>query len=89
MKIGSYRGKFYVILQKGSLLRWAAKQVSTGKDYSTLNTTIWRRAGNKEAPIGCDGIASPGSTYYFVSEEDASKAAELFVKQLEALGVKR
>jgi hypothetical protein len=85
--ISQLRGKHYIRFRSHAVQRWAAGQVPVGREYYTLTTVLWRKAGIKERPNGNER-AAPGATYYFSEEADALEAAKTFLAALETKGVK-
>lgn len=80
------RGNFYISLKSGNVLRWANKV--TGREYHTLTSSLWRKAGLAGDPTGCLKPKGPMATYYFYEEEHAVAALSEFAESLSAKGVK-
>ncbi len=80
------RGNYYISLKSGNVLRWANKV--TGREYHTLTSSLWRKAGLAGDPNGSIKPKGPMATYYFHEEADAVAALSAFVESLIAKGVK-
>jgi hypothetical protein len=88
VNLAKLRGRFYITFKSIPIQRWAAKQVGEGKDYVSLTTTLWRKAGLPSAPQGCqDGIMNANTVYYFEQADDAYKAAVEFLRVMREEGV--
>lgn len=86
-RLAQLRGKHYVVFKSGAVQRWAARNVGAHKDYASLNSTLWRKAGLDAYPEGGNHDGMPGSTYYFDDPADAIKATVVFMTRMRELRV--
>lgn len=83
--IASLRSRAYVPIKSGAIQRWAIKNA---KEYYTLTTTLWKRAGLKDYPLGVQsGNITANTTLYFEEEQHARQAAQVFVRAMKEKGI--
>lgn len=83
--IASLRSRAYVPIKSGAIQRWAIKNA---KEYYTLTTTLWKKAGLKDFPLGAQrGNITANTTLYFEEEYHAREAAQAFVHAMKGMGI--